>query len=371
MICLVYDALENLRCFSSSSPSRFQCSKEIQQLCAKLEICNRNGKARTKTAGCKCCRHAEQRVTADLSKLSNIARLKDLPSLLWLFTESNFPTFVVPNTAFGILGAISGLCLTTQKSPSGHELLQRLPLVVLFNWSNVLIFDFANQRLPESVEEDLANKPWRPLPTGKVTAEQTRRLMLIAIPAVLALNFAFGVWRETALILILTWLYNDLKGGDEIIRDLIIAVAFGLYNMGSLRIAISAETEITAQGYTWIVMISGAILTTMQVQDLKDQAGDRGRGRLTIPLLLGEGFSRWSIAMFVLIWSGCCGFFWELQPWMYALPAISAGFVAFHVVYGRTPEEDCRTWKLWCLWTIILYALPIVHRSQAMLESSR
>ena len=292
--------------------------------------------------------------------------MKDLPCLLWLFTESNFPTFVVPNTAFGILGASSGLCLTTQESPSSTKLLQRLPLVILFNWSNVLIFDFANQRLPESVEEDLANKPWRPLPAGRVTSEQTRRLMLIGIPIVLALNFTFGVWEETSLIFILTWLYDDLKGGDEIIRDFIIAVAFELYNMGSLKLAISAQTEITTQGYTWILIISGVILTTMQLQDLKDQAGDRGRGRRTIPLLLGEGISRWSIAIFVLIWSGCCAFFWELRPWAYALPAMLGGFVAFRAVWRRTSEEDSRTWKLWCLWMIVLYVLPIVHRSQAM-----
>ena len=287
---------------------------------------------------------------------------------MWLFTESNFPTFVVPNTAFGILGAISGRCLTTQDSPAGKELLQRLPLVILFNWSNVLVFDFANQRLPESVEEDLVNKPWRPLPTGRVTSDQTRRLMLIAIPVVLALNFTFGVWQETALILILTWLYNDLKGGDEIIRDLIIAVAFGLYNMGSLKIAISGQTEITTQGYTWIAIISGVILTTMQIQDLKDEAGDRERGRVTIPLLLGEGISRWSIAIFVLIWSCCCAFFWELWPWAYALPAALGGFVAFRAIWRRTPKEDSRTWKLWCLWMVGLYGLPIVYRSQGMVE---
>lgn len=277
---------------------------------------------------------------------------------------------MLPNTAFGILGAISGRSLTTQDSPTGKELLQRLPLVILFNWSSVLIFAFANQRLPEAVVEDRVNKPWRPLPTGRVTSEQTRRLMLIAIPVVLALNVTIGVWRESALILVLTWLYNDLKGGDEIIRDLIIAVAFGLYNMASLTIAVSAQTEISTQGYTWIAITSGVILTTMQVQDLKDQAGDCARGRLTMPLLLGERMSRWSIAIFVLVWSGLCTFFWELQPWAYGLPAVLGGFVAFQAVRGRSPEQDSRTWKLWCLWMMVLYVLPVAYRSKASVKFS-
>lgn len=290
----------------------------------------------------------------------------DLACIFWLFTESNFLTFVVPNTAFGILGALSGRSLTTQENPSVVDVLQRLPLVMFFNWSNVFIFDLANQRLPESVKEDLANKPWRPLPTGRVSSEQTRRLMLIAIPVVLALNFTFGVWRETALILILTWLYNDLKGGDEIIRDLIIALAFALYNWGSLRIAIGAQTDITKQGYTWIAIISGVILTTMQVQDLKDQAGDRGRGRCTVPLVLGDTISRWSIAIFILIWSCCCAFYWGLRPWTYVLPTMLGGFVAFRALWRRNSGDDSRTWKLWCMWMVVLYLLPLVHRSRPL-----
>lgn len=298
-------------------------------------------------------------------KLSTFQQVMDLASILWLFTESNFLTFVLPNTAFGILGALSGRCLTTQANPSVEEVLQRLPLIVLFNWSNVFVFDLANQRLPESVKEDLANKPWRPLPTGRVSSEQTRRLMLITIPVVLVLNFTFGVWRETALILILTWLYNDLKGGDELVRDLIIALAFALYNLGSLKIAIGRHLDITQQGYTWIAIISGVILTTMQVQDLKDQAGDRGRGRCTVPIVLGNTISRWSIAIFVLIWSCCCASFWGLQPWAYALPTMPGSFVAFRAVWGRNPDEDSRTWRLWCMWMVILYVLPVVHCSQA------
>lgn len=288
--------------------------------------------------------------------------------LIWEFTESNFCTFVLPNTAFGVLGAFSGPSLTQGHVSSIAEILQRLPLVVLFNWSNVFIFDLANQRSPESIKEDLANKPWRPLPTGKVTAEQTRKGMLVVIPAVLFFNYCLGVWRESALILLLTWLYNDLRGGDEIIRDLIIAVAFGLYNGGSLSIAIGPESDITHQGYIWIGLVSGIVLTTMQVQDLKDQTGDRGRGRKTIPLVLGENVSRWMIGLFVPIWSCCCAFFWGLRGWGYALPMVLGLYITFRVVRKCAPEEDSRTWKLWCLWTAVVYFLPVSHRLQTTME---
>lgn len=290
-----------------------------------------------------------------------LAQAKRLVGTLWLFSESDFSTFVVPNSAFGIFGALSGSQLTTQDEVHVKQVLLRLPLVILFNWSNVLIFELANQRQPESVKEDLANKPWRPLPTGRITSEGTRKLMLVMVPAVLAMNFSFGVWRETALLFTLTWLYNDLRGGDEIIRDLIIAVAFGLYNHGSLTLATNDDEDINEKGYAWIAVISGVVLTTMQVQDLKDQPGDLQRGRRTIPLVLGDTFSRWMIAICVTVWSFYCVLFWNFQqPMVYGLSMTLGGLVAFRALHRRNPDEDSRTWKIWCAWTATLYALPFI-----------
>jgi hypothetical protein len=138
--------------------------------------------------------------------------------LIWDFTESNFSTFVIPNTSFGVLGALAGAALIEESATPVLEILQRLPLVVLLNWYSVLIFDLVNQRSPESIQEDIENQPWRPLPSGKVTVEQTWRAMLIAIPTVLACNYSIGAWEEGVFILILTWLYNDLGGGDDLVR---------------------------------------------------------------------------------------------------------------------------------------------------------
>ncbi|KAK2013377.1 hypothetical protein LZ32DRAFT_263610 [Colletotrichum eremochloae] len=292
---------------------------------------------------------------------STLSSLLRVPRLIWDFTESNFFTFVVPNTAFGLLGGLTGLPLT-----SGHatalSVLQRLPLIVAFNWYSVLIFDLANQRGPESVAEDHANKPWRPIPAGKVTPEQTRKSMLVAIPAVLAMNYVLDVWKEGVFILILTWLYNDLRGGDELLRDPIIAMAYGLFNTASLKIAISGDTEavITDEGYAWASIISAVILTTMQVQDLKDQAGDRGRGRATVPLFFGDRASRLSLAVFVPFWSCACVYIWRIRSWAVLLPTLSGVLVIAGVLRTRTPKTDSRAWKFWCLWTICLYSLPLV-----------
>ena len=104
-------------------------------------------------------------------------------------------------------------------------------------------------------------------------------------------HYVLGVGTKTALLFTLTWLYNDLKGGDEgwVLRDGIIAVAFGLYNTGSMKFPAAvpgSSARVTTEGYLWIAVISGVILTTMHVQDLKDQAGDRAAGPRRVPGLL-------------------------------------------------------------------------------------
>ncbi|KAK4185893.1 UbiA prenyltransferase family-domain-containing protein [Podospora australis] len=284
--------------------------------------------------------------------------------LLWDFIESDFVTFAVPNTAFGIFGALSSILVTPSSSsiPPAHLLLSRLPRVLAFNVGNLLVFDLANQRTETSAEEDRLNKPWRPIPQGKITTNQTRRLMLAVIPLVLGLNYLLGAWEQGVFILILSWLYNDLGGGDEVfVREIIISVAYGLFNSGSLIVAVGpAHKQLSTLGVAWTVIVSGVILTTMQVQDLKDQAGDKLRGRKTICLYMGENFSRRSIAFFVCFWTVLCGWFWALGPLPLVFVTITGVVVAFRVLFLRDDQKaDAKSWRLWCLWHASLYTLPL------------
>ncbi|TAQ86940.1 hypothetical protein B7494_g4737 [Chlorociboria aeruginascens] len=286
--------------------------------------------------------------------------------LNWDFIESDFVTFAVPNTAFGVFSAFAASILVKDPfstAPSAAQILQRLPWILAFNIGNLLVFDLANQRSPRSVAEDRINKPWRPIPQGKITTDQTRRLMLVVIPAVLALNYALGAWRQGVFIHILTWLYNDLGGGDEaFVREMIIAVAYGFFNSGSLTVAVGPAYSLSLLGIVWTAIVSGVILTTMQVQDLKDQEGDRTRGRKTIALFLGERISRASIAFFVCFWSFVCEYFWGLGPLAFSVTAAAAAIVVMRVLFVRSPKGDARTWRLWCFWHASLYALPILIR---------
>ena len=87
--------------------------------------------------------------------------------LVWDFIESDFITFAIPNTAFGVIGAIASATLVdgpVSSQPTMLQIIMRLPSVLAFNVGNLLVFDLANQRSPSSVIEDRINKPWRPIP---------------------------------------------------------------------------------------------------------------------------------------------------------------------------------------------------------------
>lgn len=282
--------------------------------------------------------------------------------ILWLFTKDDFFTFALPNTVFGISVALSEPVMTDclEHLPV-YTVTRRLPLVIFFNWSNLLIFDLANQKSPASIKEDLINKAWRPIPAGRVSRRQMRYLLMTAIPMVLLSAFLLNVWKETALLLNLTWMYNDLGGGDDnwLVRNLIIAFAFFLYNIGSLKVArgglCQREKNIENAAYIWTAVISAVILTTMQIQDLKDQEGDRIRGRRTAPLILGDSVARWTIVIAMLFWS----LVFARYSGFSMLSLVVGCYVAYRVWSKRGREEDRRSWKLWSLWLVSLYLLPL------------
>lgn len=198
-------------------------------------------------------------------------------NVIWGFLESDFFAFAVPQTVFGVLGARSVIPLVlmapepgVSSFPSTPKALQHLPLVLLYNAANLLIVDLANQR--NGIGEDKLSKPWQPIPSGKITPDQTRKLMLVAVPTVQLLDYLLGAWKQGVLTALVAWMYNDLGGADKpFVREIFLAVAFGLFNNGSLAVAIEpAYSGLSRQGLVWNVVLGSVILNTMQVQDLKD-----------------------------------------------------------------------------------------------------
>ncbi|MCJ1244248.1 hypothetical protein MMC30_001446 [Trapelia coarctata] len=281
---------------------------------------------------------------------------------IWLFTANDIQSIVYPETAFGIFSALSGKLLTTNTSPDLLEVLSRVSRVVLWNWLNVLLFDVANQRLPTSIIEDSVNKGWRPLPSQRLSEADTRRLLLTIVPLVFVASLYLGGMEEAVAMMVLTWMYNDLGGADEnyLVRNLINAFGFICYSSGATIVAAGyRQHALNNTAYSWLAIIAGIIFTTLQMQDMADMEGDAVRGRRTLPLVHGEGIARWSIALPVMFWSVVCPAFWGLHVAGYTASLAVGAVLAFRVLMFRTVAADKLTWKVWCLWTSILYLLPL------------
>lgn len=141
---------------------------------------------------------------------------------------------------------------------------------------------------------------------------------------------------------------------DFIIRNLIIGVAFGLYNASSLKIAGGPNSKINEQGAIWTAIISGVIFTTMHSQDMKDQDGDRSRGRRTAPIVLGDFVARSTIAIPIGAWSIICPWFWGTGIEGYLLTVPLGIYIVWKLYTDRTFKGDRASWKLWTLWTALL-----------------
>jgi 4-hydroxybenzoate polyprenyltransferase len=286
-----------------------------------------------------------------------------LSQIIWAFIKDDVPAFVLPSSLFGVLGALaSSAGLTTGPAAPVADVLARAPLVVLFNLANILVWDLSNQRAPEAVKEDRVNKPWRPIPSGRVTSNQTRRAVLVALPLVLLLNYTLGVHVDGLLLLVFCWYYNDLKGSDEFCREAVISLCYTLTNKISLQIALGPGAALSFRGYAWIGTVTAVALSTMHLQDLKDQEGDRLRARVTVPLVLGDQPARAIVALLLPTWSCACGYVWGNGKFWVCLPF--AVFLAHRVWVKRTPKDDSKSWKLWCLWHMSLFFLPLMGGAQ-------
>jgi len=285
---------------------------------------------------------------------------------LWLFTANDIKAIVYPESAFGIFAALSGSLLTTNDEPQFFKIIGRLPYAMLWLWLNLLLFNISNQRLPQSILEDAVNKPYRPLPSKRITTTQARRLLLWVIPGVLAASLYLGGTTEAVLMMLLTWMYNDLGGADEsyFLRNLINACGLMCYSSGAAKVALDhTRFELNPVAYQWILVIGAIVLTTLQLQDMSDQEGDRARGRLTVPLVFGDTFARWTIAVPVVAWSFFCPAFWNLDVYGYLSPVAVGSFLAVRVILFRTVAADKLTWKTWCIWMASLYMLPLCSGS--------
>lgn len=290
---------------------------------------------------------------------------------LWLFTRSDLKTVLIPQLFFALSNTLSGHILTPNPTPTFTQssLPTRLLCAAAWIWLNLLTEVMANQRLPASITEDALNKPWRPLSSGRLTPDQARRLLLLlVVPSALALSWVLGVMGPSVGLVVLTWLYNDLGGAGEecVLRNVLNAAGLLCFGMGATSIVGGVEGgDLTMKGRVWFGVVGAVIATTVHVQDLPDMEGDRARDRKTVPLIWGERVARNSAAGMVAVWSLVCPLFWNARMAVCAVFGLAGMGLGVWIVWWRGVEADRVAWRLWCIWMMGLFALPLCAGSNA------
>jgi 4-hydroxybenzoate polyprenyltransferase len=281
---------------------------------------------------------------------------------LYLFTASDLVAVLWPQTIFAV-----GLAMTPALNAgvplAFQNILVRLPSAILWIWLQLLVLDVSNQRRPDSVAEDLLNKPWRPIPSGRLKRQHATQLLLCSIPVSYALShYVLGGATENAILFVLNWIYNDLDAAENwILRNLLNAL--GITTIGAGATAVMTGRPVHTAGlenHGWLLICAAVLLTTIQGQDLYDQDGDRERGRETMPLVLGDGPTRWLTASSVLFWSTVVPTYWR-SCLTGQITAILPGLVvAQRLLTRRDVSSDRRTFRFWALWTVGLYLTPAI-----------
>jgi len=283
---------------------------------------------------------------------------------VWLFTFSDLKTIIFPSTAFGILNklALSMQNRTTGGSSDYLHILGSIPLVILWTWINLLPFAINNQRQPEGIKEDLLNKPWRSMPSGRISPKAAKNLMLVTyVLAVIASKILGNLVQCLTLIGLGFW-YNNLYGADAgvIVRNLINAAGFICFASGAMQVAVGRnESALELLGW-WYGVIACIVFSTVQTQDMYDQRGDALRNRKTMPLVLGDAVARWTIAVPMVFWCWLAPWLWKLSVVGYVAPVTLGLTVAVRALKERAEAADKTTFRLWNLWMVSVYMLPLV-----------
>lgn len=173
--------------------------------------------------------------------------------------------------------------------------------------------------------------------------------------------YAGGI-RQCMALMVLGYWYNDCGGADTrcVIRNLINACGFVCYSSGAMEVALGYPLPWQPRLAQWFFIIGAVITSTVQTQDFYDQAGDKLRGRKTVPLVAGDAPARWMTVIAMGFWCILCPLYWNLH---YAIGIVfaSLGFlIILRCLTKRSVSDDKKTFRLWNVWVVFMYSLPLM-----------
>lgn len=124
-----------------------------------------------------------------------------------------------------------------------------------------------NQYGQDDLEEDRKNKPWRPVPAGRLTIDETKRLMLASYVAAILASAYLGSLPECLAIILQGWIYNEFGAANDsyVARNILNATGYMTFAAGAAEVArIQSGTTMQQGASLWFVLLGAVIATTIQ-----------------------------------------------------------------------------------------------------------
>ncbi|THH21270.1 hypothetical protein EW146_g250 [Bondarzewia mesenterica] len=260
-----------------------------------------------------------------VSRQSWQASIEPFFRALLLFTKSDVKTIVFPVTVFAYLSA-----------PSTS--IDCLLAAIVWTWLGLLQFCVSNQTM--NFEEDMSNKPWRPIPSQLIDVPTARMLRWILLPICLVLSIHDDVFWPGVGLSVAFLTHNELDLGSHwFLRSVCNSWGYAMFNAGAANIALP---DYVLDQHTVLSVACNAliILTTIHAQDFRDQEGDKLSGRRTLPILFPEA-SRISILVLIVGWTIALNIFFGFHLY-FAVPYTALSMAIGLRFHRRRSMEDDR-----------------------------
>ncbi|KAG1882471.1 UbiA prenyltransferase family-domain-containing protein [Suillus subluteus] len=270
----------------------------------------------------------------------------------WLFTRSDFKTIIFPVMIFA-----------TTVSPRHNPL--SLSYALCWLWFHLFQFNVSNQSY--SAHEDVVNKPWRPMPSGRISVKDSRILRWGLVVFCLGLSslFSLNVVIPSAVYAVFVVMNDDFHlSRHPIFKNVCNTGGYVTYELGCSLI-LSREYSLDGTSIKAISCSALVVLLTIHAQDFADVNGDCRVGRRTLPIIAPEGSRIYMLCALPLL-SLTLASFWSLGPLSTVLFVFMGSWVGIRYFLFRGVICDQSSYRLYNIWLIGVHLLPANVRFRAL-----
>ncbi|KAG2142942.1 UbiA prenyltransferase family [Suillus clintonianus] len=270
----------------------------------------------------------------------------------FLFTRSDYKTILFPVIVFALV-----------LSPRRHPL--ALSHALCWVWLHLLQANVSNQTY--SAHEDVVNKPWRPVPSGRISVRDCRALRWRLTVFCLGLSFLSSVNAliSSALLTVVEIVHDDFGlSHHPVFKNLCNVGGYTTFEIGA-TLVLSGESYLDGTSITALACSALVIFMTIHAQDFADANGDRMSGRRTLPIVAPEGSRVYMLCALPLI-SLALSFIWSLGPLCSVLFVSTGLWVGLRCFLFRDEINDQSTYLLYNMWLLGVHLLPANARFRVL-----